>query len=146
MNRLINLTVLSEEKIKRFWCFVDKKTDNECWEWLGNKDPHGYGRMYKLRAHRISAFLAGKDISKFPLVRHTCNNPSCVNPNHLVPSTTAENMQDKVKAGKSKYKFNEAIHQEIKEKFPAAQKLKKVSALAKEYGINRCYLYRLIKK
>lgn len=71
-----------------FWKFVDKKSEDECWKWLGCfVNNHGRFSYKKQRfsAHRFSYFL---NTGYMPVhgdrVFHTCNNSYCVNPNHLV--------------------------------------------------------------
>lgn len=80
-----------------------KKQDNGCWTWLGMKDKDGYGRIkinYKLyMVHRIIYELYKGNFDKSKLICHKCNNPSCVNPDHLYCGTHKENMFDKVRAG-----------------------------------------------
>lgn len=67
-----------------------------CWEWTATKTPEGYGgltwRQTKMLAHRVSAVLAGMDLSGGKVVDHLCWNPSCVNPDHLEPVTNKENL------------------------------------------------------
>lgn len=87
--------------------FIPKDIDsNECWNWTGSKT-RGYGKItinYKsYRAHRVVAAL----YFNFPLnsnllVLHKCNNPSCVNPNHLYISNQKDNMQDAVYSSRNK--------------------------------------------
>ena len=90
---------LNENDIKRFWNKVNKKNDDECWEWNGYAiDNRGRfninGKIYK--AHRISYYLANRNLPEYPLqVRHKCKIKLCVNPNHLESGTHTENMQDK---------------------------------------------------
>lgn len=83
------------------------KNDGDCVVWTGAKTNHGYGRFMlngKSRlAHRVSAWLAGKlvDIEwsgnwkGSDFICHSCDNPSCVNPDHLYIGTHEENMKDR---------------------------------------------------
>lgn len=85
-----------------------KKRPNGCWEWVSGKDADGYGLFrgdvrgvtFK-RAHRWSwAFHNNQDIPKYGNICHTCDNPSCVNPEHLWLGTVKENQQDKWSKGR----------------------------------------------
>jgi hypothetical protein len=91
----------------RFDSKIDKTAS--CWNWLPPKDADGYGqftlnflgRKHVLRAHRLSWVFANKQdwpVNK-PVARHLCNNPGCVNPDHIVPGTAKENAADAVKNG-----------------------------------------------
>lgn len=87
---------------ERFWRYVDKGDDNSCWEWNGSKCKDGYGYFRsktEKRAHRYSYILNFGDIPEGKQVLHKCNNPPCVNPNHLKLGTNYDNMQDKKIAG-----------------------------------------------
>lgn len=95
---------------KRFWRFVTKKSESECWQWEGQILSNGYGRISlgakKLGAegaHRVSWRLANKkDIPQGLYVMHKCDNPSCVNPNHLTIGTPKENTQDMIQKGRKR--------------------------------------------
>jgi hypothetical protein len=70
-----------------------------CWQWTSTKTNMGYGvfsRHYKNQlAHRWSyEFHNGIKLSKDFVVRHTCDNPLCCNPMHLLIGTQKENIQD----------------------------------------------------
>jgi len=98
-----------KDPIKRFWSFVDIKSDNECWEWKIGRDKDGYGLFMldgkQWRAHRYSMFITeGLSVTQ-PLVCHTCDNPPCVNPKHLVNGTAKFNMVDKIAKGRHPKKY-----------------------------------------
>lgn len=82
---------------------------DDCIEWLGYKEPSGYGRrkfngVPKL-AHRVAfAVASGVDISLLDglHILHKCDNPGCVNDHHLFIGKHKDNMQDKARKGRSK--------------------------------------------
>lgn len=87
----------------RFWRKVLIKSPSLCWEWKGLKFPTGYGHLGNKCAHRLSYEI---NIGKIPFrmcVCHTCDNPSCVNPNHLWLETVKDNMRDRDKKGRDRY-------------------------------------------
>lgn len=87
-----------DELIKQFFEKVDK-TDS-CWLWLGAKDRKGYGFFKGKRAHRASYEMFNGPIAESLLVCHTCDNPPCVNPEHLWLGTNHENILDSTKKGR----------------------------------------------
>lgn len=86
-----------------FWKRVDKT--GECWLWTGALNQYGYG-YYRYGgsvwgSHRFAYYLAyGKNPEGY-VVRHTCDNPACVRPEHLQLGTHADNVRDRVKRGRS---------------------------------------------
>lgn len=74
---------------------------SECWLWLGNKHPRGYGRVTmivngkhkKLLAHRVSAkVFAGVEFDETADTwEHHCKQTSCIHPNHGEPMPNAQN-------------------------------------------------------
>ena len=75
-----------------------------CWYWLPAKDAKGYGRIWidgKLEhAHRfLFRFFLGS-IPPGLLVCHSCDNPTCVNPDHLWIGTCKDNIRDSCYKGR----------------------------------------------
>lgn len=95
----VSMSLLDE----RFWNKVEK-TDGGCWEWQGYKNYDGYG-CFKLEgkvkhSHRLAYEELVGTIPEGLYVLHHCDNPSCVNPNHLFLGTNQDNMTDMVKKGR----------------------------------------------
>jgi hypothetical protein len=80
--------------------FLSFNSDN-CWNWIAFKDRDGYGVFRRFRAHRVAYYFKYKVVKMDLLVGHICNNPSCVNPNHLNQITNQENMDYMVESGRS---------------------------------------------
>jgi len=90
---------------KRFWSKVDIKGPDECWEWKRYKHPLGYGKFWYLdkwqQAHRVAFLLSGGILTnEKPHTLHRCDNPGCVNPNHLYAGSHTDNMRDRSAKGR----------------------------------------------
>lgn len=88
----------------RFYAKVNRKGDNECWEWQGARNPDGYGhfkyRPIAQRAHVVAYLMEVGDIPEGLIIRHTCDNRACVNWRHLLVGTHADNYQDMIDRGR----------------------------------------------
>lgn len=102
-------------KHARFWSRVNVRARSDCWEWLGSKNDEGYGRVRwpdgsrkspVVGAHRVAFEIARGGIPSGMLIRHTCDNPTCVNPEHLLIGTKADNASDMVLRGRHVSRVN----------------------------------------
>lgn len=89
----------------RFFAMTRRDEETGCLIWTGQRDKYGYGR-FKLRgkpmkAHRVATELAGKSLGDDEDGLHSCDNPSCVDHEHLFAGTDVENMADMVAKGRS---------------------------------------------
>ena len=79
---------------------VTRTLDTPCWEWQGKPDSGGYGQIWitptNYRAHRVFYFLWFGELPDKEL-RHLCDNRICARPEHLVPGTRQENIDDREK-------------------------------------------------
>jgi hypothetical protein len=92
---------------ERFWRYVEKGLDDECWPWTGSTTNKRDGRSASdrdeapLYAHRVSYEINVGPIPDGLVVMHSCDNPPCVNPAHLSAATQIENMRDMAAKGRA---------------------------------------------
>lgn len=89
----------SETKRREFWLRVEMGSADECWPWHGSSGKRGYGFISlgtkaSISAHRYSYFVKHGHLPADKLIRHSCDNPRCVNPNHLEAGTHLDNSRD----------------------------------------------------
>lgn len=118
-----------------------------CWPWLGQTLPKGYGLFWsgerKTLAHR---WIYEAHFGKAPrgmVIMHTCDNPNCVNPNHLRLGTYRENTADMWQKGRAKrHKLTDAQAAEIRARHSG--KWGDGALLAREYGISKANVSAII--
>lgn len=88
----------TQREIDRFWSYVDKSSEDQCWCWLKSTDSSGYGRFRaggKLwKANRVAYYLHFLLDPGLEQVCHSCDNPSCCNPKHLWLGSQGDNIRD----------------------------------------------------
>lgn len=83
---------------------IDKQPSG-CWLWKGPffYSRGGYGKLTLRgkwrRAHRIFYLIEYGELPDNLYILHKCNNPACVNPEHLYAGTQHDNMKDRKNAG-----------------------------------------------
>lgn len=83
------------------WPRIDVREPDECWLWTGHRGHYGYGRIHRGSVPRfILEEKLGRDLLAGEVVRHTCDNPPCCNPAHLIPGTQADNSRDAKERGR----------------------------------------------
>lgn len=103
--RGLDLTGLVNERFtERFWSKVD--TTGDCWIWTRHCSPQGYGKFMLRKgvlvgAHTVSYALARGAIAPGKVICHRCDNPPCVNPDHLFIGTQVDNALDMFAKGRA---------------------------------------------
>lgn len=141
---------LSHMDVVRFLSHVDLSGD--CWEWQRATDRDGYG-LFKLNkrmrfAHRVAYVIENGDLDPNLLVCHSCDNPPCVNPQHLWTGSNKDNQRDKSVKGRiggernPNAKVTETDMAQILERHSLGESVK---SLTDEYGFSRCHLYKVLR-
>jgi len=131
--------------VDRFWSFVNKRNENECWLWTGSTYVTGYGQARigsrQGHAHRF-AFEFAVGLPGNLQVCHKCDTPLCCNPSHLFLGTAKENVRDAIQKGRRNYQgensvlailTEENVH-EIRRRLATGEFQKKI---AKDFGVTQ---------
>lgn len=114
-----------------------------CWEWVGSKDGRGYGVFCRgnktCRAHRISYEAYKGKIPADMVICHSCDNPSCINPDHLRVGTMKENMADREARGRRDVKGEQIGTSKLTESDVREIRSSSLSlaAISEKYGIDK---------
>ena len=145
-----------------FWARVDKSAGADaCWLWTGFKNKAGYGIIswhnHPTLAHRLAYELTIGQIPDGLLACHKCDNPGCVNPEHIFIGTDADNMADKSR--KERYQkellknrgannFNTKLTWELVTEMRALYAPRKMGyrRLAEKFGVARNNVRQIIKQ
>ena len=136
----------------RFESRVDRS--GECWLWTGAKGRKNYGYIIdkgrKLGAHRVSYELHVGPIPEGLIVCHRCDNPPCVNPDHLFVGTYADNSADMKAKGRSMARSRHAFSKLTEEQYDEVERLHAAgesnSSIAMRFGVTRQAIGQYLKR
>lgn len=130
-----------------------------CWIWLGATDRKGYGRIANAvfgtgAAHRYALMLRVGEIGDLHAL-HKCDNPYCVNPEHLFAGTPADNTADMYAKGRQRFfhfrgerctqaKLVDTQVREIKRAFISRHPTCGATALARRYGVDHSTIHDIV--
>lgn len=107
---MVNIDKLTTADLDFFWSKVDKNGPivrpelGPCWIWTGaTGSTYGsvsFGKRGGASAHRLSFRLVRGPIPEGALLRHACDVPVCVRPEHLIPGTNKQNAHDRDSRGR----------------------------------------------
>lgn len=131
-----------------------KKTDS-CWFWQGYTSKQtGYGSLHLSRekvvyAHRYAYELHNGTIPNNLIVRHTCDTRNCVNPDHLILGTLADNCLDRVRRGRTasgekngSAKLNKEQVKKIREEYKPGYIT--LSEMGRRYGVSHTCIRQIV--
>lgn len=154
VNDILDLPDLQAIKT-RFEAKFARGGPDECWEWTAGKDSKGYGgitiRTQSFGAHRVAYVL-----NKGPLtddgsyhgacVCHSCDNPGCVNPNHLFEGLVLDNARDSAAKDRVlhgvKNNANKLTEDQV---WRIRSYVGRVQDLADEIGVHKATVYRILR-
>lgn len=135
------------------------KVKGECWNWIGAHDKDGYGWIrvdgVQTGAHRYSYGVHCGKIPKGMQVLHSCDNPRCVNPDHLFLGTQQDNVKDMVAKGRRanicgeesvNSKLTEKQVHEIRRRYIPRHPVNGCTAMAREFGMGRIEISRIVNR
>ena len=103
--------MISIDVIRRFEDKFITEPNSGCWIWFAASDDKGYGRFrigskldgsrQNAIAPRVSWLIYRGDLPEELCVLHRCDNPACVNPDHLFLGTHLDNMHDCVQKNRT---------------------------------------------
>lgn len=117
-----------------------------CWLWTGAKTRDGYGLIddggRTRQAHRVSFELFKRPLPPSALIMHSCDTPSCVNPDHLSPGTKASNSADMTRKGRRSTRLTSEQVLEIR----GLARSESAEALADQFGVTATTIRSIIAR
>lgn len=153
--------IVAEDLETRLWNKVRKAGPHDCWEWMAGRDQLGYGMFWESgKTRHATRVIWETQRGKIPegmVICHSCDNPSCCNPEHLFAGTQKENVADRERKGRHPHLPYENVasgenHPRAKLSNADAREIRcllrtgeRVSSIASQFGISVCTVYRVGK-
>jgi hypothetical protein len=145
---------------ERFWEKVDRRSADECWEWMAALHSTGYGVIGRggrkdgiVRAHRLSWEIHFGPVPDGLFVLHRCDNRPCVNPRHLFVGTNQDNVDDMHAKGRDTRgekcpwaKLTAEQVDAIRSEYVPWSRAASHTALGKKYGVSASLIGFIIGK
>jgi hypothetical protein len=140
----------------RFWPRV-QKTDG-CWLWTGHPDDEGYGQISlggangkRIRATAAAWLLTYGYLPELAML-HTCDNPSCIKPDHLFEGTQADNIKDMDAKGRravrigEEHKHSKFTNILVKQARTERESGETIQGLADKYNMSYGAMYKALNR
>lgn len=137
----------------RLMANVEMCPKTKCWKWVGRKNKWGYGGI-SIKGMEKTAHRASFEIFKGPIgekwVLHSCDNPGCVNPDHLWLGTNEINVLDKCRKNRqakgSQMPTNKLSERQVEEIIKSYILGVGVREIATKYSVEWTTVYRILKR
>jgi len=142
------------EPKERLLRMIQIKHDTNCWEWKGAKKRKegDYGSLIigsrtdktrkTISAHRYSYIVFNGDVPDGLWVLHKCDNPSCINPEHLFLGTRQDNIDDRENKNRNNHAVGERCPRAKLKEYQVLEirsmlsNGKSIRGLARKYGVH----------
>lgn len=100
-----------------------------------------YHRVVYVRHHGLTY-----DDIEGKVIRHTCDNARCINPEHLLIGTQSDNMRDKMERGREHRKVTRELAEQIRQEYVPRSKHANQYVLAEKYGLVQSRISQILKE
>jgi hypothetical protein len=145
--------LITDDLLVRLRTYAPEGAPDECWEWTRATNK-GYGAMAvhgsRMRQAHVVAWELhhGKPLPEGKILRHTCDNPPCTNPAHLILGTHKENSHDRLERGREAYNgkgFRHRTPEEVTEMRRLHSEGVSAGEIARQFGCSHVTAIRICK-